>query len=885
MFPYPSGALHIGHLRNYTISDVIARYRRMKGHHVLHPIGWDAFGLPAENAAIERGIDPAQWTSSNIAKMRQQIEAMGGCWDWDKVSSFHRCRHRFENGQADTDLSSQELKTCDPHFYKDTQKLFLSLYKSGLAYQDAGMVNFDPVDRTVLANEQVDSNGYSWRSGAKVEQLKLKQWFFKITEYAPQLLKDLDVLEEAAKWPSRVVAMQKTWLGRSEGTTLRFAFCHGTDADVEPLQQHVEVFTTRPDTLFGVQYIALALDHPLVRSLAPQDEQLQIFITEAQHLDVNNKAGYKLQQLSASNPLLDIVPEMGAAGQMPVFVAPYVRSDYGSGAVMGVPAHDSRDFAFWQQNSSDKDQPRCVVLPERSDDANKPVARPQTESAFTSLGWLSQDCHQYAGLDSAVAMQRIVDDLAAFNDNVARRTTNWRLRDWLISRQRYWGTPIPIIHCGSCGAVPVPETELPVRLPSLPGHEWKGLRGNPLEQHEEWHKTSCPQCGGAAKRETDTMDTFVDSSWYYLRFAQSTQQGLPTNTQMPVDLYIGGVEHAILHLLYARFIAKFLAKSTDDPALREPFDRLLTQGMVHGQTFSDPSTGKFLKENELDRTTSDTPRVMSSGIAANVSYEKMSKSKHNGIDPLQCIEKYGADTIRAHLLFQAPVSEVLEWDETKIVGIQRWFGRLWYMAHALQSSAPERRVMEQLKNLDEEATSMWKEVQLTILSVEEALGKTFALNTVISDLMGLTNIIQQCSTTGGGPDVVHAAYRTLLRLLTPIAPSFAEECWSVLHGVQDTFCVDETASYSGFPQSDGSLEMLHAQSQACAVQINGKLRFVTEVPIPPPELDLDQVKSWLLPRVMNSPEALKYCEKANVDIALSKKIIVAKRGRAMNFVV
>ncbi|KAI9719848.1 MAG: Leucyl-tRNA synthetase, mitochondrial [Chrysothrix sp. TS-e1954] len=870
MFPYPSGTLHIGHLRNYTISDVIARFRRMQGYKVLHPIGWDAFGLPAENAAIERSIDPAEWTMSNINNMKQQIEAMGGCWDWEK-----------------------EIRTCDPDFYKETQRLFLRLHEHGFAYQATASVNYDPVDRTVLANEQVDANGFSWRSGAKVEKRRLQQWFIKITELAPRLLDELKLLEPSGAWPARVVAMQRNWLGKSDGASFRFTLTDGTDNE---LTKHVDVFTTRPDTIFGVQYVALALDHPVVQRLATASPPLQAFIEEAGDSALDSKAGYLLPGLAAENPLQTVVKEHGSLKAVPVFVAPYVKSDYASGAVMGVPAHDDRDFGFWQSNRpSTSRQAKTVIIGDNHSETHDNSFNTATPfTPFTGTGRLSQDCQQYSGLSSAQGGQQIVKDLHASNPQIASFKTSWRLRDWLISRQRYWGTPIPIIHCHICGIVPVPEDDLPVKLPSSTTASPEARVGNLLETHKEWRHVQCPRCHGQAQRETDTMDTFVDSSWYYLSFARAAAS--TTEEQyMPVDLYIGGVEHAILHLLYARFIAKFLSDTT--PSLNEisePFSRLLTQGMVHGRTFRHLATGQYLKPADVDASSPGSPRLKSSGERVAVSFEKMSKSKHNGVDPVQCMRKHGADITRAHLLFQAPVSEILEWDEDKIVGIQRWFVKIWQLVHEITERSKgytHQDLAAYVKTMERPEAEMWKAVQTAITSIEESLARTYALNTVISDLMSLTNALiqyhglgrQTLSPLASLVEVQSCA--TLLRLLIPVAPSFGEECWEILNRCDSmTFKIEETASRAGFPKVDGSLESMNAQNQTCAIQVNGKLRFVTTIASAPDEYNDEEVREWVLHRVLNSEEGTKAQRQGRLNVDKAKKIVIVKRGKTVNIV-
>ncbi|GES63383.1 leucyl-tRNA synthetase [Aspergillus terreus] len=894
MFPYPSGTLHMGHLRVYTISDVLARFYRMRGHDVLHPMGWDAFGLPAENAAIERGIDPAEWTRDNIARMKAQLRSISTSFDWDR-----------------------ELATCDPEFYEHTQRIFLKLYEKGLAYQAEALVNYDPVDKTVLANEQVDANGFSWRSGAKVEQLNLKQWFFRITAFKEALLKDLDSL--SGGWPERVLSMQRNWLGKSYGAKIKFPVkvegSEGTD--------HVDVFTTRPDTLYGVEYVALALNHPIVLEAAKKDTALRQFLDEAASLPPDSKAGYKLGDVKVSHPLHIIDKESpDVARQLPVFAAPYVLSDYGEGAVMGVPGHDSRDLAFFKENENPEFIP-MVIEPEPTTGAasNRSVGLVPAEDAkaITQEGFLSARCGKYHGIQSREAGKQIVSDLNRVGH--ADAVEQWRLRDWLISRQRYWGAPIPIIHCGDCGPVPVPDDQLPVKLPKIEGEWLKGKRGNPLEASDEWVNTECPSCGGAAKRDTDTMDTFVDSSWYYLRFLDPANKDRPFSPSLarPVDVYIGGVEHAILHLLYARFIYKFLAqseifpelpKSEESSAPAEPFKTLLSQGMVHGKTYSEPSTGRFLRPDEVDLSSPDNPLIKGTQVTPNVSFEKMSKSKHNGVDPTQCALKYGADATRAHVLFSAPVSEVLDWDETKIVGIERWFGRLWKLVLEAQQTLVSSSylpnldtaaMLDSLQGLSDSDADAVLFTHRTISSVTTCIETNpYGLNTVISDLTKLTNAL--ASSTPTSPQIVYLCASSLLRLLAPIAPALASECWEILH---DTTAQNEVARSAGgartifdcpWPTPLLSAEQADALAtrggQTVAVQINGKLRFTVTVPRMPSTTASEpsgksgmtaEEQDWIVSRILETDEGRTWLQQKN-DWEKRRRVIVVKGGKLVNVV-
>ncbi|KAK4236239.1 hypothetical protein C8A03DRAFT_35876 [Achaetomium macrosporum] len=877
MFPYPSGHLHLGHLRVYTIADAVARFYALQGHNVLLPFGWDAFGLPAENAAIERGINPATWTRANIAKMKEQLDLMNGSWDW-----------------------SRELATCDPSFYKHTQKIFLLLHEQGLAYQAEAEVNYDPVDKTVLANEQVDANGCSWRSGAKVEKRKLKQWFLRISEFRDSLLQDLEMLAKNDAWPERVLAMQKNWLGKSTGATIKFpiiAFDHDMHAAIE-------VFTSRPDTLFGVQYLALASTHPVVSKLAERDPELQAFLDTLPGLPPDSKVGYMLPHIRAVNPLAyhEATPE-ATKRSIPVYVAPYVIGDYGEGAVMGVPGHDIRDHAFWKTHHYD--EPVRFVLAASEDESTTAMRN----DPFVDHGIMTEHSGLFKGKSSREAGRMLVAMLE--EAGLAKSVQKWRLRDWLISRQRYWGTPIPIVHCESCGAVPVPDEQLPVMLPEVDAHWADKKTGNPLESLEDWVKTACPKCNGPAKRDTDTMDTFVDSSWYYMRFIDAHNKDAPfsagkAKSMLPVDLYIGGIEHAILHLLYARFIYKFLMTSSLVPetataeTAHEPFRRLITQGMVHGRTYSDPATGRFLKPNEVDLSDPARPKVVATGQTATVSYEKMSKSKHNGVDPTNVIAQHGADATRAHMLFQAPVSEVLDWDGDKIVGVTRWLGRVHDMVQRLGSASTaeadtpgsyfERTVgrldsmtAEELAQWDADV-ALWRDVQRTIASVTASYEKVYALNTVVSDLMSLANTIQE-NGRAASEFVQRHAVSALLRMMAPITPAFAEECWSIMGFQPEGGSMFKGQSRARFPELDGTLELelLQPRKQTCAVQVNGKLRAVVEIP-KPNGLVGERLRDWVVAEILKTDEGKSKLSNGTLDVAQAKKVIVIKGGKLVSFV-
>ncbi|KAL9571110.1 hypothetical protein ACKAV7_004448 [Fusarium commune] len=863
MFPYPSGTLHLGHLRVYSIADVVARFRTLRGEKVMLPMGWDAFGLPAENAAIERGVAPEKWTRSNMAKMKEQLELMNGSWDWDR-----------------------ELSTCDPGFYKHTQKLFLMLHERGLAYQAEAEVNWDPVDKTVLANEQVDANGNSWRSGVKVEKRKLKQWFFRISEFREALLEELEALAKENAWPERVLAQQKNWLGKSTGASVKFpVLAMGHD-----IHAAIEVFTTRPDTLFGVQYVALAASHPIVAKLAASDPELQAFIDTIPGLPADSKVGYLLPHLRAINPLAyhEETPDATKVS-LPIYVAPYVLGDYGEGAVMGVPGHDLRDNAFWKEHHYDV--PVRQVLSASEDESTTAMKN----EPFVEHGVMTEHSGSFKGKNSVAAGEEIVKLLE--KADLAKPVEKWRLRDWLISRQRYWGTPIPIIHCDSCGPIPVPDEQLPVKLPDV---DWAETRnGSPLESSPEFVNTTCPKCNGPARRDTDTMDTFVDSSWYYARFADPHSQeqlfSPEAGRTLPVDTYIGGIEHAILHLLYSRFIFKFLASTPLLPQYNEetyksaePFKRLITQGMVHGRTYINPDNGRFLKPDEVDLTDPNQPKVISSGKTANVSFEKMSKSKYNGVDPSEFISKYGADATRAHMLFQAPVGDVLNWDEAKILGVTRWLQRLHDQIVAIaaetadQTTTAREYLVEKHKSLGSASTeelkqwdaegAIWRHLQRTITSITTSYEEVYSLNTVVSDLMILTNTLAE--NDAASPIVKHEAARALISMMAPITPAFAEECWALL-------CPSASSIFSStsFPVPDNSLaELVRPRIQPCAVQVNGKVRGVVDIPAPPAELSGDELRDWMVREILATKEGAGRFSEGPYDLRAAKRAIPATKA-------
>lgn len=762
----------------------------------------------------------------------------------------------------------------------------MKLYAKGLAYQAEALVNYDPVDKTVLANEQVDSQGRSWRSGALVQQVNLRQWFFRITSFKEALLKDLDYLGQNDKWPSRVLTQQKNWIGKSSGARIRFSLQDSSGSPTTP----VHVFTTRPDTLFGVKFITLSLSHPLVLKLVPTTPGLQQFLDKRATFAPDSKEGFELP-LRALSPLSEV---MGTEFEtVPVFAAPYVLEGYGDGAVMGVPGHDSRDLGFWKAHRPEEAIPMVVAY---SDPPSSLHVHPNdVTEAFTGHGTLTSLCGQFAGLSSHEGASQIVQHLQKIDS--AQPSETWRLRDWLVSRQRYWGTPIPIIHCAECGTVPVPDENLPVELPRLDA-SFKGQTGNPLDKIEEWVNCQCPQCHGPAKRETDTMDTFVDSSWYFLRFPDPLNTAEPFSQQsasemVPVDTYIGGVEHAILHLLYARFMYKFLCNEgliDGTKGQAEPFQSLIAQGMVHGKTFSDPDTGRFLLANELEET-DEGVIVKSSKKAPTLTWEKMSKSKHNGVDPSVCIERFGADALRAHILFAAPVSEVLQWDEEKIVGIQRWFGRVWRIVNDLAALAVGKEIetieldVQQMSEADANAILLTHGTRESI--VETFSNNIYSLNTAVSDLIKLTNGLHDIGVSNLSSRVARLAVTELLKMMAPITPALSEECWELISsrdGHRSIF--EETFGNPVLSEEQESTLRNRRTTMVCAVQINGKMRFTADVP-PPKEgseaLSKVDREAEIVTAVLKTKSGRTWLTEKH-DWEKRKRVVVVGGGKVLNVV-
>ncbi len=781
MFPYPSGRIHMGHLRCYTLGDVVARYKKASGFNVLHPMGWDAFGLPAENAAMEKKVHPKEWTYSNIAVMRDQLKSMGLSLDW-----------------------TREFATCDEDYYRHQQAMFVDFLSAGLVERKESWVNWDPVDHTVLANEQV-IDGCGWRSGAPVERRKLAQWFFRISDYAEELLSALDDLD---RWPAKVRLMQENWIGRSDG--LRMLFKLSREDGPPPPAADLEVYTTRHDTIFGATFCAISPDHPLATALAADDPGLTEFIAECRRLGTSEEAIERAEKRGYETGLLADHPFVDGV-QMPVYVANFVLMEYGTGAIFGCPAHDQRDLDFARKYELPV---LPVVVPADADPATFAV----DGEAYTGDGRLANSMF-LDGLSVPDAKEAI----AARTETAGRghRTINYRLRDWGISRQRYWGCPIPVIHCDRCGAVPVPKEDLPVRLPDDVDFT---QAGNPLERHAAWRQVPCPSCGAAAERDTDTMDTFVDSSWYFARFC-SPQADQPVAREevdywLPVDQYVGGVEHAILHLLYSRFFTRAMRKC-GYLGLDEPFAGLFTQGMICHVTYQD-ADGNWLQPSEVQRT--DQGQIVTVDGARPVTpgrLEKMSKSKKNIIDPTEIIESYGADAARWFILSDTPPDRDMEWTEAGIDGAWRFTQRVWRLVTAALDDLPPAGAPPP-QSFDPPAQALRVQTHKKIAAFTQHI-EAFAFNSAVARIRELVNAIAEAEE--GGSDAARWAQRealeSLVKIIGPMMPHMAEELWSRLG--HQTLLV-ETA----WPVSDPLL--IEDEMVTMAVQVNGKLRGTIELP-------------------------------------------------------
>jgi len=753
MFPYPSGRIHMGHVRNYTMGDVLARYRRMQGFEVLHPMGWDAFGMPAENAAMEKGVHPGTWTRANIATMRAQLKRLGFALDW-----------------------SRELATCEPDYYGHEQALFLDLMEAGLVTRKESEVNWDPVDMTVLANEQV-IDGKGWRSGAPVERRKLSQWFLKITNFADDLLDGLGTLHQ---WPDKVRLMQENWIGKSRGLQFCFRFVGtppGGACDVE-------VFTTRPDTIFGASFVALSPGHPIAEALAAQNPKTAEFIAKCA-AGGTSEADIETAEKLGFDTGLEVVHPFDPEWRLPVWIANFVLMEYGAGALYGVPAHDARDFEF----AVKYDLPIRRVVASPTQDGFTPVTEAETEHG------VAVNSRFLDGLSTAEAMAAVIR--RAEEAGWGKGTTQYRLRDWGVSRQRYWGTPIPVIHCDKCGPVGVPREQLPVVLPEDVTFD---VPGNPLDRHPTWNKSDCPKCGGAARRETDTLDTFVDSSWYFLRFA-SQPADRPFDRQeaeqwLPVAQYIGGVEHAILHLLYARFWTRAL-EHMGKIGFAEPFKGLFTQGMVTHETYKSQD-GRWLSPDEVEvgEGSSLLERATNSAVQRG-RVEKMSKSKKNTIDPEPIVDRYGADAVRWFMLSDSPPERDLEWSESGIEGAARFTQRVWRLVQSVSGTSGEDNELD-------------RKVHRAIAAVGTAIdGLQF--NKAVAALYELTNAIERAKPSVSRDEAI----RTLVLLTAPMAPHLAEDAWAALGQ-------GEMIADAEWPKHDPRL--LVDETVTLAVQVNGKLR-------------------------------------------------------------
>jgi leucyl-tRNA synthetase len=785
MFPYPSGRIHMGHVRNYTMGDVVARYKRAMGFAVLHPMGWDAFGMPAENAAIDRKVHPKAWTYDNIASMKKQLQSMGLSLDW-----------------------AREIATCDPAYYKHQQKMFLDFVKAGLVERKKSKVNWDPVDHTVLANEQV-IDGRGWRSGAVVEQRELTQWFFKISDYSEDLLNALDTLE---RWPEKVRLMQKNWIGRSEGLLLRFML----DPDTAPNKENeLEIFTTRPDTLFGAKFMALSPDHPLATAAAAKNPKLAAFIAECKKMGTSQAAIDTAEKLGFDTGIKAQHP-FDASWKLPVYVANFILMDYGTGAIFGCPAHDQRDLDFVNKYGLGNTP---VVCPPGQD----PKTFVITNFAYDVDGRMINS-RFLDGMTIDEAKEEVAKRLereTRGNRPLAQRQVNYRLRDWGISRQRYWGCPIPVIHCDKCGVVPVPEKDLPVTLPEDVSFD---KPGNPLDRHPTWKNVKCPQCAGAARRETDTMDTFVDSSWYFARFTDPWNTSAPTtpkiaNEWLPVDQYIGGIEHAILHLLYSRFFTRAMHK-TGHTGMDEPFAGLFTQGMVVHETYRTKSGEWAMPADVKIEAVGDTRRatLTLTGEAVEIgSIEKMSKSKKNTIDPDDIIAAYGADTARWFMLSDSPPERDVIWTEEGVQGAWRFVQRLWRLVGEIaQVTGPVTRPT----TFGPESQKVRKAAHRALSNVSDDIAR-LRFNRCVAHIYEFANALSDAvgeAETAPSPDFawsLREAGAILVRLFHPMMPHLAEECWATLG--HRTLVATEA-----WPQVEPDL--LVENTITLPVQINGKKR-------------------------------------------------------------
>jgi leucyl-tRNA synthetase len=817
MFPYPSGRIHMGHVRNYTMGDVVARYKRAMGFSVLHPMGWDAFGMPAENAAMASKVHPKAWTYDNIAAMKAQLKSMGLSLDW-----------------------AREFATCDPSYYKHQQKMFLDFLKAGLVERKQSKVNWDPVDQTVLANEQV-IDGRGWRSGALVEQRELTQWFFKISDYSQDLLDAIDTLE---RWPDKVRTMQRNWIGRSEGLLVRFALDPKTTPNAE---SELEIFTTRGDTLFGAKFMALAPDHPLSQAAAKKNPKLAEFIKEAKRIGTSQEAIETAEKMGFDTGMKAVHP-FDPNWTLPVYVANFILMDYGTGAIFGCPAHDQRDLDFVNKYGLGNVP---VVCPEGQD----PKTFVITDTAYDGDGRMINS-RFLDGMTIEQAKNEVAKRLekeTRGNRPVAQRQVNFRLRDWGISRQRYWGCPIPVIHCETDGIVPVPDKDLPVRLPEDVSFD---KPGNPLDHHATWKHVACPKCGKPARRETDTMDTFVDSSWYFARFTDPWREDAPTdpkmaNDWMPVDQYIGGIEHAILHLLYSRFFTRAMRK-TGHVGMDEPFEGLFTQGMVVHETYRKADGEWVMPADVKIETVGDkrVARLATTGEDIEIgSIEKMSKSKRNTVDPDDIIASFGADTARWFMLSDSPPERDVIWTEEGAQGAWRFTQRLWRLIHEI-AEIGQKAPAGKPANFDGAALDVRKAAHRALAKVSEDIDK-LRFNRCVAHIYECTNAISAAIGEVDSPAKVTPEFafamkeagEILVQLFAPMMPHLAEECWAALGH-------KTLVSVAPWPKVEPAL--LVEDTITLPVQVNGKKRAdvtvsrnATNAEVEAAALTLDAVKKAL----------------------------------------
>jgi leucyl-tRNA synthetase len=815
MFPYPSGKLHMGHVRNYTIGDVIARVRLLQGYKVLHPMGWDAFGLPAENAAIEHKLHPAQWTYANIDMMRKQLKSMGFSYDWDR-----------------------EVTTCAPEYYKHEQKIFLDFYKKGLVYRKESFVNWDPIENTVLANEQV-IEGRGWRSGALIEKRKLAQWYLKVSHYAEELLEGLNTLKG---WPEKVVIMQQNWIGKSEGAKILFK--------IIGCEERLEVFYTRPETLFGASFVAISPYHPFSEKIAQDSPNLREFIRECNCQGTSEEDIEKAEK-KGFNTSLKVQHPFIKGKTLPLYVANFVLMDYGTGAIFGCPAHDQRDFDFAKKYGLEI-LPVVRSLKKDSRHSETDDILPfKEEGVICNSDFLN-------GMSMEDAKKHIIQVLIDTKQGSAN--TTYRLRDWGVSRQRYWGCPIPMLHCSICGTIPVPESHLPITLPSDISFDQPG---NPLDHHPTWRHTICPQCQGPAQRETDTLDTFFESSWYFLRFCSPHLESSPFNKAvvqrfLPVEQYVGGIEHAVLHLLYARFFTRAL-RDCGYLSIDEPFKRLLAQGMVCHETYQ-TLAGEWVAPAEVEFREKQTLVRASDGISLmRGRSEKMSKSKKNVIDPDVIIRDFGADTARLFMISDSPPDRDLEWTEAGIQGVWKYLNRIWNLVHTFKPYILSCQTPIQTSNLKAAEINLRRKTHQTIETVSKDL-EIFHLNRYVARLREFTNFLEDISPLDHyQPAVLKESIYTLLLLLHPACPHVTEELWQHL-GHKSSLIHEQ------WPSPD--LELTRVKDVTLAIQINGKLRATLDVIT---DLSQDEIKQKVL-QLEVVVQALKE-KKLNKIIIIPNKVV------------